>query len=255
MYEGEEHFLGGIIGATRVQDTVRKPAGPWTPAVQHLLRHLYEAGFTYAPRPLGTDAQGREVLSYIDGTPANRPWPPQLVRLDGVITLTRMTKQFHEAVDAFRPSDPIWRIGPRGVKTGEIVCHGDLGPWNTLWRGERLVGLVDWDTAEPGPPILDLASLALNVVPLRDDEYAMEAGFTAPPARRERLSILCDTYGRYTPLDVAEYVLSLHQRELQRTLEWGAEGREPWATFLAQDDQASVRRDLHWLEDHLGDVA
>ena len=43
----------------RVGDTVRRPAGPWTPAVDALLRHLEDVGFPGAPRALGRD---RHVL-------------------------------------------------------------------------------------------------------------------------------------------------------------------------------------------------
>ena len=48
-----EHVLGGgnvAAGVVRVGDTVRKPAGFWTPAVDALLTHLRQAGFTGAPQ-------------------------------------------------------------------------------------------------------------------------------------------------------------------------------------------------------------
>ena len=57
-------------GVVRVGDTVRRPAGPWTPAVHALLTHLHAAGFPGAPRPLGIDEHGREVLTFI---PARLP--------------------------------------------------------------------------------------------------------------------------------------------------------------------------------------
>jgi hypothetical protein len=65
-----EHLLGGgnvAAGVVRVGDTVRKPSGFWTPAVDALLMHLLRAGFTGAPRPLGRDDQGRQVLEYVPG--------------------------------------------------------------------------------------------------------------------------------------------------------------------------------------------
>jgi hypothetical protein len=40
-------------GVVRVGDTVRRPAGPWTPSVHALLTHLHDAGFDGAPRPHG----------------------------------------------------------------------------------------------------------------------------------------------------------------------------------------------------------
>jgi len=38
---------GGVV---RKGQTVRRPAGPWTPAVHALLAHLHAAGFAGAPR-------------------------------------------------------------------------------------------------------------------------------------------------------------------------------------------------------------
>nr|WP_026876336.1 hypothetical protein [Jiangella gansuensis] len=47
----------------RVGETVRRPVMPWSAAVQALLLHLEAVGFPYAPRFLGLDEHGREVLS------------------------------------------------------------------------------------------------------------------------------------------------------------------------------------------------
>ncbi len=46
-------------GVVRIGDTVRRPAGPWTPAVHALLDHFHAVGFRGAPRALGIDEQGR----------------------------------------------------------------------------------------------------------------------------------------------------------------------------------------------------
>ena len=85
---GTETPLGGgnmNSGVVRVGDTVRRPAGPWTPAVHALLAHLHAAGFDGAPRPLGIDEQGREVLTFISG-PVVWPAPVQRARaLDGLV--------------------------------------------------------------------------------------------------------------------------------------------------------------------------
>jgi hypothetical protein len=46
--------------------------------VHALLRHLAAAGFDGAPRVLGIDAQGREVLSYLEGEVPAYPVPAHL---------------------------------------------------------------------------------------------------------------------------------------------------------------------------------
>jgi len=54
-------------GVVRVGDTVRRPTGPWTGSVDALLRHLERVGFNGAPRALGRDEQGRQVIEYVPG--------------------------------------------------------------------------------------------------------------------------------------------------------------------------------------------
>jgi aminoglycoside phosphotransferase (APT) family kinase protein len=46
--------------------------------------------------------------------------------------------------------------GPAGL------VHGDLWQSNTLWTGERCVGMVDWDAAGVGDPGIDLGTLRLD---------------------------------------------------------------------------------------------
>lgn len=48
---------------------------------------------------------------------------------------------------------------PRGVT---VLVHGDLWQGNTLWTGERCVGMVDWDAAGVGHPGVDLGTLRLD---------------------------------------------------------------------------------------------
>ncbi|MET8007086.1 hypothetical protein [Nonomuraea glycinis] len=59
---------GGVNEVVRIGATVRRPVGPWTPAVHGLLGHLAARGFTGAPRAHGVDERGR------DAHPAPRLW-------------------------------------------------------------------------------------------------------------------------------------------------------------------------------------
>ena len=64
----ELKLLGGLApGIVRVGDTVRRPLHRNSEFVHALLRHFEAVGFDGAPRLLGIDEQGREILSYIDG--------------------------------------------------------------------------------------------------------------------------------------------------------------------------------------------
>jgi hypothetical protein len=85
MLEREEALTGNVTsGVVRIGDTVRRPVGPWTDTVDALLLHLHEVGFEGAPRPLGRDEQGRQVLEFIGGAvgdPAGTYPPAQLTAI------------------------------------------------------------------------------------------------------------------------------------------------------------------------------
>lgn len=78
---GEEQPLAGGVnpspGVVRVGDTVGRPAGRSAPAVRCLLLHLEAVGFDAAPRFLGTDEKGRDVLSYVAGDVPLPPYRPE----------------------------------------------------------------------------------------------------------------------------------------------------------------------------------
>lgn len=78
----------------RVGDTVRRSVGPWTPAVHTLLRHLESVGFDGAPRVLGIDDQGREILTFIPGEEGwNNPWSDE-----ALIQAAQLIRRYHDAV-------------------------------------------------------------------------------------------------------------------------------------------------------------
>lgn len=176
---------GNVGGAVRIGDTVRRPVGPWTPAVHALLAHLHDRGLDNVPRVHGFDDRGREILSYLPGRSidvAVEVGPDTLLA-----AAVAWTRRFHDAVRSFDAAGLRWRTEARDPAVGEIICHNDLGAYNWVVDGDRLVGIIDWDMSGPGRPINDLAFMAWSSVPLvreipRDDV-----------ARRLRL--MATTYG------------------------------------------------------------
>ncbi|MEU4833508.1 phosphotransferase [Streptosporangium sp. NPDC023615] len=194
----EERLPGGNTGgAVRVGDTVRRVPGPWTPSVHALLRHLEAVGFDGAPRALGFDEQGREVLSFLPGDVVGtaRPWPGWVHGEDALVQVGRWLRDFHAAVAGFvPPADAVWREG--GVwRPGMIVGHNDAAPYNAAWAGGRLTGFFDWDFAAPVTPEWDLAFTAFAWVPLHARHVVAAEGFTAFTDRSRRLRLFLDAYG------------------------------------------------------------
>lgn len=179
---------------SKVGDTVRRGTGPWTPAVHALLRHLETVGFDGAPRVLGEDERGREVLSYIPGEVPDRA-SPGAVTERVLAEVGRLLRSYHEAVRGFElPAGISWHH-PELPGARTVVCHNDLSPSNTVFRGGLPVVFLDWDLASPAPPAWDLAQVAWRFVPLCSDAGCAREGWTSPPDRARRLRVLCDAYG------------------------------------------------------------
>lgn len=200
----EEVLAGGSVNeVSRVGDVVLKTAGPWTEAVREVLGYLARNGFSYAPTALGRARDGREVMSFLPGEAMMRPWREPMFGDDGLIQAAKMLRDLHDATrDLVLPESTEWRFGRAGKHAGQIVRHGDLGPWNTLWQGTKLTGLVDWDLAEPGFPLTDLAQLAYYFVPLRGETGWRAAGFETEPDIVHRVEVVCGAYDTYSMHDL-----------------------------------------------------
>jgi len=74
-----------------------------------------------------------------------------------------------------------YRFDPRPPRPGEVVSHGDLGPWNAVYRDGIPVGFIDWDSAGPVDPVADLAAAAWTFVLLAPPRQLAEAGFDPLP--------------------------------------------------------------------------
>ena len=103
--QAEMPLAGGDVteGVVRVGDTVRRPVGPHSPLVHALLAHLESVGFEGAPRFLGIDGSGREVLSYIDGEVAGRPRPPWIADETRLASVGRLVRAYDDAAASFTP--------------------------------------------------------------------------------------------------------------------------------------------------------
>ncbi|WP_034090819.1 phosphotransferase [Streptacidiphilus albus] len=249
MIEDGEQASGAVTTVVRVGETIRRPTGVWTPAVHALLDHLEQGGFAGAPRPRGIDEHGREVLTLLRGEVAMRPWPAELVSGDGLWQLARWLREYHDAVaDFVPPADAAWFVPGATWQPGQIVRHGDLGPWNSVWHDGVLVGFIDWDFAEPGAVLDDVAQLAWYAVPLRGPEMARAAGLAEDCDLRARLAALCQGYGvsAAAVLDALEQLIA---REIARLDELGSAGVEPWSTFRERGDRAALGEELGWLID------
>jgi hypothetical protein len=171
--EPADEILAGGLGneglVVRRGDTVRRPAGPWTPAVHDLLRHLESAGFSGAPRVLGLEDEF-EWLEFIPGDVAVPPFPTWSAGEDLLVSVASLQRRLHEAAVDFRPApDAVWGDQPPPSEfRGTLVCHNDVCLENVVVSGARAVAFIDFDFARPVDRLWDIAIALRHWVPMRD---------------------------------------------------------------------------------------
>jgi hypothetical protein len=240
------------VGVVRIGDTVRRPHQPSSDAVAAYLAHLEAAGFEGAPRYLGRDRQGRDVLSFLHGDVAGDPVEPWAAA-DGLLPgIGRLVRALHDASAGWTPAvalaPPPGRPAPL-FPEGEprLVSHRDVTPQNLVVRGGQVFGLIDFDLVGWTTRSVDLANTAMHCVPLchPDDRGPAYVGIDAGA----RLRLLLDGYGR----DLVSPDLLLHACELRfgglhASMQWNAEHwGGGWRRMWDEGAGEKIRRREAWF--------
>jgi hypothetical protein len=202
--QAEVPLAGGDVteGLVRVGDTVRRPVGPHSPLVHALLAHLESVGFEGAPRFLGIDGSGREVLSYIDGEVAGRPRPPWMADETRLASVGRLVRAYDDAAASFTPAPDVLAgtapAGPAGIPPApsyppELIGHVDITPENVVFRDGQAFALIDFDLARPATRADEMFNAMMWWAPLFDPRDADPLLRTVDVPCRAR--ILADAYG------------------------------------------------------------
>lgn len=98
-----------------------------------------------APRSLGVDEHGREILSYLPSEPVWAYAEPVIA------AMALLLRRLHDALDTFTaPAGSVWRHEiDHGVDLR--MGHNDIGPQNIVFAGGLPYGFVDWELAGPVP--------------------------------------------------------------------------------------------------------
>ncbi|MDQ1626448.1 MAG: hypothetical protein QOI54_192 [Actinomycetota bacterium] len=192
----EQPLLGGTANrgrVVRVGDTVRRPLRPASAATHALLRHLEAVGFDGAPRLLGVDDRGREVLSYVEGEAVVPPYPPWAMTDAALVSVAHLLRDYHDATSGFRADRHEWSSTvPAPFRGDGVTTHNDPNLDNIVFRDGRAVALIDFDLASPGSRAWDVACAGRLWAPLR-------AAVDVTDARRgagvERFRRFVDAYG------------------------------------------------------------
>ena len=238
--DGEIALPGGNVGgAVRIGNTVRRRTGPWTPAVHALLGYLAPR-VPHVPLVMGFDDQGREVLSYLPGHVVDIGTGASTLSVAQVVSVVRWTRAFHDAVADFSHSGP-WRFFP--VARPSMIGHNDIAPYNVCFDGDQLVGVFDWDLAGPSTPLLELAFIAWNCVPLWRD--------IGPGNAAARLAVISATYGTLAAGEILRAVPDRIQTMLDGIPVAAAAGDEGRARLMAAGEPGRSSGSLAGLIDRI----
>ena len=178
-----------------IGDCVYRPAGFWTKQVHKLLYHIHNEGFKEAPKPLGFDVSGREIVSFLKGEVSNYPLSSNAASIRTLISAANLLRRYHDASQNFLANnsvdDKYWQLPYRSPK--EVICHGDFAPYNVVLNGEKAVGIIDFDTCHPGPRTWDIAYAIYRWAPLTNPNN--KDGFGSIEDQIVRARLFCKTYG------------------------------------------------------------
>lgn len=245
------------VGVVRVGDTVRRPRQEQSAFVAAYLGHLERAGFAGAPRFLGVDERGRDVLDFVEGDVPGTPPEAWSATDEALAELGRLVRRLHEASAGWVPDPGLEWFGRaarealppelRDATPPELVSHADITPQNVVFRDGLPVALVDFDMARPVTRVMELLNTAMWWVPLQHPDDRAPAHLDADVPARLRLFL--DAYGatpaqRHELLEVADRAWKRSWLLMRSNAEQRGGG---WARMWAEGAGDRIARRRLWL--------
>ncbi|MBF6298704.1 phosphotransferase [Nocardia amamiensis] len=232
---------GGFVNdVVRVGDTVRRRPPERAEFIHELLARFEQSGWTGAPRFLGMDEQGREILTYLDGYVAfDQERSVPVASRVALARLAELIRAFHDVT-----------AGTDLAAGAEVVCHNDISPRNTVYRdlgdGMLPVAFLDWDLAAPGRRIHDLAHACWQYLDLGP-------AVTDIPTPATLLRLMCDAYGTNERDELLDTILWWQDR-CRHGIETAAAGEPAMMRLRSDGVPARIRFAHRWVTEHRAEL-
>lgn len=244
--DDQEVLDGGVNRVIRHRNTVLRPMGPWSPTVHRLLLHLRTRGFTLSPGYRGVTNEGLEILDYMEGTVGGYPITPEAETREALRSAAHALRNLHDASVTFtRERSDKWMLAPRAPS--EVICHGDFGPHNCVLEGTSVVGMIDFDTAHPGPRVWDVAYSVYRWAPMSIAPGV--SGARTVREQAERAQLFCDEYGltRESREQLVDVIVERLRALVDFMRHQAAGGVEAYARHVERGDDVLYEADIEYV--------
>lgn len=178
-----------------IDSKIYKPAQACSRQVGRYLAFLRSKGLDNVPELLEFDRFGNEVLSYVDGETCDYPLSEAVKSEHTLISVAKLLRRYHDISEQYVKAEAFplngWMFPARHPI--QVICHNDFAPYNICFNEIEAIGLIDFETAAPGPRVWDLAYALYRFAPFTHPCNKDGFGTLADQARRAK--IFCDIYG------------------------------------------------------------
>ncbi|AZN41924.1 phosphotransferase enzyme family protein [Paenibacillus albus] len=260
----EEVLKGGNVNhIVRNGNTVRRPTGYWSPYVHELLQHIEKQGFEGAPKFVGIDDAGREILSFVAGEAPGNDYPdiePYMWSDETLEGLARLLRQFHDATRGFAYlTGGKWQLSYADASDHEVICHNDAALYNVVFQEGAPAALIDFDMAGPGPRMWDIAYTLYTSVPLAsfapDHITAATVAYQSElhaTERRRRIQLFFESYGIAVPApnELQGWIIERLTAVCDTLRNGAAEGNAAFQKMVDDGHLAHYENEIRFLNDH-----